>query len=130
VYGALVIGAVLFINGMGSTLSGIIGTSVRQAVTPQDLIGRMSAAFSFVGYGVVALGSLFGGFIAQAVGLRTGILIGAIGIQATIVWMGLSALPKVRELPKLPAAPDQPTGTLNGDSQETAAKPRRSHHVS
>jgi MFS family permease len=130
VYGALVIGAVLFINGMGSTLSGIIGTSVRQAVTPQDLIGRMSAAFSFVGYGVVAIGSLCGGFIAQAVGLRMGILIGAIGIQATIVWMALSALPKVRELPKLPAAPEQPAGTLNGDSQETAAKPRRSHHVS
>lgn len=104
VLGAAVIGAVLFVNGMGATLSGIIGTSVRQAVTPQHMIGRMTAAFQFVGFGVVALGALCGGLVGQLLGLRTGVLLGAIGIQGTIVWMGLSALPRIRELPKLSSA--------------------------
>ena len=134
VAGAMVIGAVLFINGMGSTLSGIIGTSVRQAVTPQDLIGRMTAAFSFVGFGVVALGALAGGFVGQLIGLRLGVLVGAIGIQGTIVWMGLSALPRVRELPQLTSAAgdpaSQPGASGDSGSHDAAAEPQREHHVS
>lgn len=105
---AATIGAVLFVNGMGSTTSGIIGTSVRQAVTPQHMIGRMTAAFQFVGFGVVALGALGGGFVGQLLGLRAGVLIGAIGIQGTIVWMGMSALPRIHELPKLSSAASEP----------------------
>lgn len=107
---AVMIGAVLFVNGMGATLSGIIGTSVRQAVTPQDTIGRMTAAFQFVGFGVVALGALCGGFAGQLLGLRLGVLIGAIGIQGTIVWMGMSALPRIHELPKLSSEASEPAG--------------------
>lgn len=105
---AVMIGAVLFVNGMGSTLSGIIGTSVRQAVTPQQMIGRMTAAFQFVGFGVVALGALGGGFVGQLLGLRLGVLIGAIGIQGTIVWMGMSALPRIHELPEPSSAASEP----------------------
>jgi len=96
---ALMIGSMLFVNGLGSTVSGIIGTSVRQAVTPLGLIGRMTAAFQFVGYGVIALGAVAGGLVGQALGLRQGLLLGAIGIQGTIIWMALSALPRVHDLP-------------------------------
>jgi hypothetical protein len=104
----MLIGAMLFVNGLGSTVSGIIGASVRQAVTPQGLIGRMTAAFQFVGYGVVALGALSGGLVGQALGLRQGLLIGAIGIQGTIIWMALSALPRVREIPVPRSGGDKP----------------------
>jgi hypothetical protein len=108
VLAAAMIGTVLFVNGMGSTLSGIIGTSVRQAVTPQHMIGRMTAAFQFAGFGVVALGALCGGLAGQFLGLRLGVLAGAIGIQGTVVWMGMSALPKIHELPELSSAASEP----------------------
>jgi MFS family permease len=131
-FATLLIGAMLFVNGLGSTVSGIIGTSVRQAVTPQNLIGRMTAAFQFVGYGVVALGALFGGLAGQALGLRQGLLIGAIGIQGTIIWMALSALPRVRELPVASSSEDQPAsdvtagdGTTPGTSQAGRLRPAR-----
>lgn len=110
VFAAAAIGVVLFVNGMGSTLSGIIGTSVRQAVTPQHMIGRMTAAFQFIGFGVVPLGALCGGLAGQFLGLRLGVLTGAIGIQGTIVWMGMSALPRIRELPGLSSAASEPAG--------------------
>jgi MFS family permease len=105
---AMLIAAVLFSNGMGSTVFGIIGRSVRQAVTPRGLIGRMTAAFQFAGYGVVALSALCGGIVGQVLGLRLGVLIGAIGIQGTIIWMALSALPRVRKLPAAPHDGDEP----------------------
>jgi predicted MFS family arabinose efflux permease len=112
---AVAIGAMLFVNGLGSTVSGIIGTSVRQAVTPPGLIGRMTAAFQFVGYGVVALGALFGGLAGQALGLRQGLVIGAVGIQSTIIWMALSALPRVRDLPAAPSGGKEPaSGATSG----------------
>jgi len=116
---AVAIGAMLFVNGLGSTVSGIIGTSVRQAVTPQGLIGRMTAAFQFVGYGVLALGALLGGLVGQALGLRQGLLIGAIGIQGTIIWMALSALPRVREPPVAHSGEDQPASGITAGAGTT-----------
>jgi MFS family permease len=116
---ALLLGAMLFVNGLGSTVSGIIGTSVRQAVTPQGLIGRMTAAFQFTGYGVVAIGALAGGLAGQALGLRPALLIGAIGIQGTIIWMALSRLPRVRELPMARSGEDQPaSGVVAAGAQD------------
>jgi MFS family permease len=116
---ALLLGAMLFVNGLGSTVSGIIGTSVRQAVTPQGLIGRMTAAFQFTGYGVVVLGALGGGLVGQTLGLRSGLLIGAIGIQGTIIWMALSALPRVRELPVArPGEGQPPSDVVAAGAQE------------
>lgn len=106
---ALLIGAVLAASGLGSALSSIVGTSVRQAVTPQHLIGRMTATYRFVSFGVIALGSLCGGIAGQLLGLRAGLLVAAIGIQSTIVWMALSALPRVRRLPE-PPPPEAPAG--------------------
>lgn len=110
---ALLIGAMLFVNGLGSIMAGIMSTSVRQAVTPQDLIGRMTAAFQFVGYGVAALGALASGFVGQTLGLRPGLLIGAIGIQGTIIWMARSGLSRIRELPVARSGADQPASGVS-----------------
>jgi MFS family permease len=119
---AVLIAAVLFINGLGSTVSGIIGTSVRQAVTPPGLIGRMTAAFQFVGYGVVALGALCGGIAGQVLGLRPGLLIGAIGIQGTIIWMAVSRLPRVRELPAPGHEAELPPGAAGAGAARDAGQ--------
>jgi MFS family permease len=104
-FAAVLIAVVLAASGVGSALSSIVGISVRQSVTPPELYGRMTATYRFVSFGVIALGSLFGGLAGQAFGLRPALLYGAIGLQSTIVWMALSKLPRVRELPPPPAAP-------------------------
>jgi MFS family permease len=119
---AVLLGGMLAVNGLGSTVSGIIGVSVRQAVTPAGLIGRMTAAFQFVGFGVVALGALAGGLVGQALGLRTGLLIGAVGIQGTIAWMALTGLPRVRSLPSAPAARDPAPGPAPSPAQAAGSQ--------
>lgn len=96
------------VSGAGSAISSIAGISIRQAVTPQHLIGRMTATYRFVSFGVVAIGALVGGFTGQWLGVRPGILAGAIGIQVTILWVALSPLPRLRDLSPTPAAkPDR-----------------------
>lgn len=118
---AVLIAVMLAASGLGSALSSIVGISVRQVVTPPSLYGRMTATYRFVSFGVIALGSLFGGLAGQGFGLHGGLLIGAIGLQSTIVWMALSALPKVRELP--PSASAQPaSGSETEPDPESSAE--------
>jgi MFS family permease len=121
---AVLIAAVLAASGLGSALSSIVGTSVRQAVTPQHLIGRMTATYRFVSFGVIALGALCGGFFGQWLGLRGGLLVGAIGMQSTIVWMALSALPRVHDLPAPPeaAGEKEPAGEAAAGEMDAAGE--------
>ena len=56
--------------------------SVRQTVTPDDRLGRVNAAMHFLGRGVLPVGALAGGVIAQITGLR-----GAIAIAVAGIWL-------------------------------------------
>jgi MFS family permease len=103
-FAAVVMAIAFAVSGAGSAISSIAGISIRQAVTPQHLIGRMTATYRFVSFGVVAIGALVGGLTGQWLGLRTGLLVGAIGIQATIVWVAFSPLPRLRDLAPEPVA--------------------------
>src|SRR5215472_12321930 len=58
---AVIIAVAIGISGMGSAMSSIVGTSIRQVVTPGHLIGRMTATYRLVSFGVIALGALCGG---------------------------------------------------------------------
>lgn len=48
----------------------ILQVSIRQRVCPADLQGRVSATMSFLSWGVAPLGSLLGGLLGTAIGLR------------------------------------------------------------
>ena len=57
----------------------ITQVSLRQAITPERLQGRMNAAMRWIVWGTIPLGTLTGGAIGQAVGLRAALWVGAIG---------------------------------------------------
>lgn len=96
---AIVLAAILGVNGFGTAASSIVATSIRQAITPQRLLGRMTATYKFFSYGVVAIGALLGGLFGELLGIRHGMLVGAIGMLSTVVWTACSAVPRLRELP-------------------------------
>ena len=53
--------------------------SIFAAVIPHRLRSRVSGAYTFVNYGVRVLGSLAGGLLGSAIGLRPTLWIGAVG---------------------------------------------------
>ena len=57
-------------------------TSYRQAITAMDMQGRAMASTAFLGFGVAPLGSLAGGALGGAVGLRATELAAAAGLLA------------------------------------------------
>jgi predicted MFS family arabinose efflux permease len=98
--------AIYAASGVGAASSSILATSIRQTLTPAEFIGRMTATYKMISYGVVSLGALCGGVIGQLLGLRPGILLGAVGLLLTIVWTVLSAVSRLGELPTEPLRMD------------------------
>ncbi|MFD4632386.1 MFS transporter [Streptomyces sp. NPDC058284] len=92
--------AVNFAFGAFGQLVNVTLMAVRQAVTPLLLQGRVVATINFAGMGLTPLGSLLGGFLAGALGLRHGLLVTAVGLALSPVCMVLSPLGRLgRQLP-------------------------------
>jgi MFS family permease len=57
--------------------------------------GRVVATINFAGMGLTPLGSLLGGFLAGRWGLRTSLLLTAIGLSLSPLFMALSPLARL-----------------------------------
>lgn len=67
--------------GIGVTMG--LGPAVRQAIVPDELMGRVGATGRLIALGGGPLGAMFGGWLAHEFGLRTPFLVGA-GILAAM----------------------------------------------
>ncbi|MGH3679249.1 MAG: hypothetical protein ACRDT2_03045 [Natronosporangium sp.] len=76
--------------------------SFRQALTPDQLLGRMNATIRFVVWGTMPLGGLLGAFLGAWLGARTAVLIGVLGTCVAFLPVFLSPLRTMRALPTAP----------------------------
>jgi predicted MFS family arabinose efflux permease len=68
-------GLLCFVVGTFALIAGVVASNViyagwRQGYCPPELLGRMSASASVVGYSTTALGGILGGALGSAVGVR------------------------------------------------------------
>lgn len=68
------------VSACGIQLNGIHLVSLRQAVTPHRLQGRMTASFRFVNLLASGVGALAAGWLAERTTLRTAVAVGACGL--------------------------------------------------
>jgi MFS family permease len=94
----LMVGQLLF--GFSAIAYNILQVSYRQAITPERLQGRMNAAMRWIVWGTIPLGTLAGGAIAQATTLHTALWVGALLGTPTFLWVLLSPLRSIREIPQ------------------------------
>ncbi|MEV4247396.1 MFS transporter [Streptosporangium canum] len=67
---AIVLGALLAVNGFVITLWNIVTVSLRQQVVPSEMLGRVNGVYKMLGWGLIPLGALAGGLVAHTFGLR------------------------------------------------------------
>ncbi|MGW7535484.1 MFS transporter [Amycolatopsis sp. NPDC054798] len=67
---AVVLGVLLGMNGFASTLWSVVTVSLRQQAVPTELRGRVHSVYRMLGWGLMPLGSLAGGLVADAFGIR------------------------------------------------------------
>ena len=89
-FATLALGAAMLIFDLGAVLWGINYLSLRQAITPDRLLGRMTATMRFFTVASAPLGSLVGGALATGIGLRGTLLtVGVLGLilaAAAVLW--------------------------------------------
>ncbi|MCU0498633.1 MAG: MFS transporter [Anaerolineae bacterium] len=69
------------------TIYGIHELSLRQAITPDQLLGRVNATAGFLAGGIAPLGALVAGGLAGWIGAQLTLVIAAFGIIAASVWV-------------------------------------------
>ncbi|WP_432847603.1 MFS transporter [Amycolatopsis sp. CA-161197] len=67
---AVVLGGFLALNGFVTTLWNVVTVSLRQDLVPAPLLGRVTSVYKLLGWGLIPLGTLTGGFLAATFGLR------------------------------------------------------------
>lgn len=87
------------IAGASGTVANIHQWSLRQVVTPDHLLGRVTASHRFIVYGIQAVGGLLGGGLATMLGLRAAIAVCAVGATLGPLWALASPLRRLREQP-------------------------------
>jgi MFS family permease len=100
---------VLVTAGVSATFLGFFMNvnqlTLRQAITPNRLLGRMNAVTRFMYWGTMPLGSALGGVVADAAGLRATLVGACVGAVLCQVPVALSPIRKLRALPSPPPEP-------------------------
>jgi MFS family permease len=86
-------------EGVADTVANIHQWTLRQVVTADHLLGRVTAGHRFTVYGAGAAGAFFGGALGSAVGLRAALFICATGALVSPLLAVFSPLRDLREPP-------------------------------
>jgi Bacterial protein of unknown function (DUF894). len=69
--------AMLALSGAAFTVWNVCVVTLRQSLVPDELLGRVTSAYLFVGFGATAIGAVSGGALANTFGIRAPFLAGA-----------------------------------------------------
>jgi MFS family permease len=117
----LLAGTIVF--GFGAMAYNISQVSLRQAITPERLQGRMNASMRWIVWGTMPIGSLLGGAIATAYSMRTALWVGAIGSLFTWLPVALTSVRSIKQMPEPLVEATPAEAALAGGILDPAALP-------
>jgi MFS family permease len=86
----------LFGDGL-KTIEDIAGTSLRQAIIPDRILGRVNATLGVASHGIAyPIGALVAAFAAEQIGVRGAITVGWAGMAAAVLLLFFSPIPRLR----------------------------------
>ncbi len=94
------------------TVYEITSVSVRQSITPERLLGRVSSSMHIVQAGLLPVGALVGGMLAEAIGVRETLWVAVAGGTLAGGWLLDSPIPALKDLPKTDATGLEPASVL------------------
>jgi MFS family permease len=93
----LVIGGVFL--GFGVVVYNVNQVGLRQAITPDRMLGRMNATMRLIVWGTIPIGALIGGVLGTVVGLQPALWVSAIGTSVSFLPVLFSPVRSLREIP-------------------------------
>src|SRR5438132_12949170 len=89
-----------FVSFIATVVYNVNQVSLRQAIVPLRLQGRMNATMRFLVWGTIPLGALTGGLLGEFLGLRTAIGIAILGGSLAFLWVLLSPVRSLKKIPE------------------------------
>jgi MFS family permease len=91
--------AIWFFAYVGVLVYNITQVSYRQALVPREIQGRMNASIRTLVWGIIPVGNLLGGTVAQAIGVRETVVLMAALCMVSPLWVIFSPVRHVRDFP-------------------------------
>ena len=96
---AVILATTGFIEGLTIPIYNINQVSLRQAITPDRVQGRMNATMRTIVWGTIPLGAFIGGILGTSLGLVQTIVLGGILSTLAASWIFLGPVIRLREQP-------------------------------
>jgi predicted MFS family arabinose efflux permease len=93
----LVIGGVFV--GYSVVAYNVNQVGLRQAITPDRMLGRMNATMRLIVWGTIPVGALIGGILGTTIGLQPALWVAAIGSALAFLPVLFSPVRSLREIP-------------------------------
>ncbi len=93
----LVVGGI--IGGFTTVVYNVNQVGLRQAITPNGMMGRMNATMRLIVWGTIPIGALVGGVIGTVIGLQAALWVSAIGAFLGFLPVFFSPVRTLREIP-------------------------------
>lgn len=84
--------------GFGGTVYFISQVSLRQAITPNHLLGRVNASNRFISRGLMPLGAFLGGLAGELLSVKTALIIISLGAFSPAIWTLLTPVKNIKKL--------------------------------
>jgi MFS family permease len=113
-WGVFTFALMLMLFGVGAVLIFINFLALRQAVTPEPLLGRMTSTMRWLILLPAGPGALLGGWLGERFGLRSSLAFA--GVTALLLAAAASQWPVVRRVRVLPTPEEPPESLLGGEA--------------
>ncbi|HJP71118.1 MAG TPA: MFS transporter [Candidatus Limnocylindria bacterium] len=87
------------IGGFTAVAYNVNQVGLRQAITPDRMLGRMNATMRLIVWGTIPIGATIGGILGETIGVQTALWVSAIGAFLGFVPVLLSPVRTLREIP-------------------------------
>ena len=98
IWWALAVGG--FVGGYCGVGWNINQVSLRQAITPPRMQGRMNATMRFIVWGTMPIGAILGGVLGTWIGLHATIIVGALGGLVSFLPVAMSSARHIVRMPE------------------------------
>jgi MFS family permease len=88
------------VGGLSNVIYNVTQVSLRQAITPERLQGRMNSVMRFIVWGTIPVGSLIGGLLASNIGVKQTLIVSGIGSFTSVLPVLFSQVRDIREMPE------------------------------
>jgi len=91
---ALIVGT--FVN----VVYNIAQVSLRQAITPERIQGRMNSVMRFIVWGTIPVGAIIGGALASQIGVKETLIVSGVGCLTPFLPVLFSPVRSIKEMPE------------------------------